>query len=948
MNRNVIQKLEKAFSGNLRSYQPIPFWSWNNRLDKNELVRQIEDMNTVGIGGFIMHARTGLSTPYLGEEWFACIEACLDKAKELGMNAWVYDENGWPSGFVGGKLLENVNFRAKYLEYRTLDHFDTEALCVFREIEGDFVRIYEAVKGVEQYHCVYLCLSPANTDILDPLVVDAFLKETHEEYYKRFGDRFGKELVGFFTDEPQYYRWGTPYTPVAVEAYRQEYGQDLHDGLIYLFHHNEKGYVFRQRYFRLLNRLYVQNFYKRIYDWCTDHNCKLTGHSIEESSLRSQMLGGAGVMTSYEYEHIPAIDCLGRDCQSELPGKQVGSVASQLGIHQVLTETFACGGFDVTPWELKSIAEFQYFNGVNLMCHHLFPYSMAAQGKVDHPPVFSRHGNWWEEFKTFNDYFTRLGYLVANTRDVYDVLIIHPMRDIYLEYIRKSGHSSTKDIDESFFALLMDLRRKGITYQFADEDLLARYGRNEEGKLMIGKCAYDTVLVPKMRSLSGSTYQILKAYTGKLCMQEAPEMIDGAPAEVDLVSNITLDEIHAAAQIRFSCEDGRSAVTARKGDLGEYIFVKNYSRTEPSHILMQNVAEHYSALDLDTLTLSPIDNDMTIPKCGSLILVKDENATAGIPKESVVDITERFTVTHVTDNYLVIDTARLSYNGKDYGEKLPILRIFDDLLASDYKGIIHLSHSFTAEDVLPIALLIEDERYLSVTLNGHPLSLVQSDFDIKFKEADLTPYLLKGENEIVYSIDYYQHEGVHFALFDPLATESVRNCLYYDTNLESIYLRGDFVVDEAHVLRKRTRLPALSSQNYQSGYPFFKGAVTLSGTYVHDGKHQCKLSLEKGRFLVARVSVNGATTDMTMSTQKDITELLREGENQIGIVLRSSLRNLFGPHHWKAAPEPPHVSPRFFTFRTEWKGGVSPSFTPVYQSMPFGVDAIEMLLSEPI
>ena len=49
-----------------------------------------------------MHARGGLKTEYLGEKWFRCVEACCKRAQELGMEAYAYDENGWPSGFVGG------------------------------------------------------------------------------------------------------------------------------------------------------------------------------------------------------------------------------------------------------------------------------------------------------------------------------------------------------------------------------------------------------------------------------------------------------------------------------------------------------------------------------------------------------------------------------------------------------------------------------------------------------------------------------------------------------------------------------------------------------------------------------------------------------------------------------------------------------------------------------
>lgn len=94
---------KQILSGELKEYRSIPFWSWNNYLDEGELCRQIEEMKSAGIGGFIMHARTGLKEEYLGEKWFSCIGACLKKAKELGMEAWIYDENGWPSGFVGGQ-----------------------------------------------------------------------------------------------------------------------------------------------------------------------------------------------------------------------------------------------------------------------------------------------------------------------------------------------------------------------------------------------------------------------------------------------------------------------------------------------------------------------------------------------------------------------------------------------------------------------------------------------------------------------------------------------------------------------------------------------------------------------------------------------------------------------------------------------------------------------------
>ena len=68
--------------------------------------------------------------------------------------------------------------------------------------------------------------SPAKTDILNPEVVDAFIRETHEKYYERFSQSFGNEMAGFFTDEPQYYSQKTPYSKIVYNDFF-EHGYDI-------------------------------------------------------------------------------------------------------------------------------------------------------------------------------------------------------------------------------------------------------------------------------------------------------------------------------------------------------------------------------------------------------------------------------------------------------------------------------------------------------------------------------------------------------------------------------------------------------------------------------------------------------------------------------------------------------------------------------------------------
>ncbi len=933
------EKLYQALAGNLDEFRSIPFWSWNNSLDEKELVRQIEEMKRVGIGGFIMHARTGLKEEYLGEKWFSCIDACLKKAKELNMEAWVYDENGWPSGFVGGKLLEVERFRARYLEYSVGKYDETAFATFIPSEEAGFLRVTSPCEGVKEYHNVYLRVSPANTDILNPEVTDAFIQETHEKYYARFHESFGRELKGFFTDEPQYYRWATAYTPLA-EAEFAKNGEDVRDGLIWLFNHDERGFAFRQKYYHTLNSLYVHNFYKKLYDWCHAHHCMLTGHTLEESAPSIQMWGCADVMTSYEYEDIPGIDWLGRLCGTEIAPKQVGSVASQLGKKCVLTETFACSGNDVTPRELKGIGEMQYFHGVNKMCQHLYPYSMAGRGKTDHPPVFGRQSNWYEAFATFNEYFTRLGYIVGNTEENVDVAIVHPIRDAWLKYVHHEGSYSAHEVDHEIFLLMEQLRQRGICYHFIDEQLLSQYGSNEKGALRVGKRVYHTVLVPKMSTLAHSTYELLKNFDGKLCTLGTPTMIDGKKTEVCLRGNLSFEELLASGAVSFTSDNANTFITSRSGEIGDFLFIKNISATEGSRITMKGVAEHYRALDLERLTERDISNEMVLGAGDSLVLVKTDKASSKTYKEQTTEITSGFQMTEITENYLVMDYAQMKKEGGTFGEKFPVSGLFEELLRQDYKGNVTIRQTFVLTEKMPLKLTLERADYQAVTLNGNPVTFQTDDFDVNFITAEVGEFAQKGENELVYSLYFYQHDGVHFALFDPLATESLRNCLYYDTSIETSYLKGAFVVNEDHSLSPQTCVPQTFDNLQEKGYPFFKGEITLRGQFDYQTGKQTYLQLG-GRYLVAKAFVNGNEADLIMNDRTEITPFLKDGKNEMKIIVRSSLRNLFGPHHFKPEADPVWVSPYNFDFRGEWVDGKLPEdYTHTYHSVPFGVNRV--------
>ena len=922
----------------LTDYAPVPFWSWNNKLEKEELVRQIDEMKSVGCGGFVLHARTGLKTEYLSDEWFALVEICLDAAKERGMHVWIYDENGWPSGFVGGKLLRD-EYLAQYLLMEEQGAFDSEALAVFVKDSAGYRRVTSAQIGVERYYAVFAKKSPSNTDVLNPALVEEFIACTHEEYYKHFSDRFGKELRGFFTDEPQFFRGLTPYAPALKEYFRREFGEDVLDGLVYLFGDEEAGYPFREKYYIALNRLYVQTFYRRLYEWCEAHGCQLTGHSIEENFLFTQMWGSAGVSTSYEFEHVPGIDNLTLYGSARLSARQIGSVAEQLGKKQILTETFGCSGFAATPKQLKAAAEKQYVHGVNLMCHHLFSYSLAAQGKVDHPPCFSRHMTWWKQFPDFNRYFTRLGYLLAESHAQVNCVVLSAFSSVLLPYT-VADESRARKTDEAFERLQNELNAHGILYELADEEILLRHGGADGAQLTVGARSYNYVVVPACENLSANTKRVLEAYAaagGKLVVRGRPRYTDGISDDWDfLSSNASLEEIAQNGAVKLET-DGRAEYTYRKGDGFEFLYLVNPT-AEPARV---TIPEGFSRIDLLALTAT---NDGRIVELapGEGKIFSPEKGEMPVLYGKAREVKGEFVFAGADLNNLTLDSVRVSTDGVNFGEEEPLAAAFDRLLRAEYQGKLFLNFTFDVKDYRgELVLRREKEAYLRSTLNGVPLEFVQTSFDVLFEEADVSHAVQEGKNEYICELDFYESPQVFYALFSPDATESMRNCLAYDTMLENVYLRGKFCVDESRVLVPAKPVTAMNDIQKQ-GYPFFSGEVCFRAK-VFGEREKAKLAFE-GDFCGVEVFVNGESQGSCFANESVQICLTTGRENDIELRFTSTLRNTFGPLHW--AGDESAVGPYHFTMRGGWKDGKCEHFTPEYKIRPFGINSVKLSFGE--
>ncbi len=966
-----------AIRANASAYGSLPFWSWNDKLDGDELRRQIRHMKEIGMNGFFMHARGGLETEYMSNEWFRCINDCIDEAKKLGMEAWAYDENGWPSGFAGGALLKDKKNFAIAMEHRTgaFPTLNEDIIAVYK-INGDgtFTHVTEDI-GEKEYLILYKRYDESYVDTMDGSITEQFIKATHERYKERIGkEDFGStNMPGFFTDEPQYYRWGNPYSNILPEEFQKAYGYSIFDKLPAVFFDFDGADKFRYDYYYLLHKLFINNFIKKIYDWCEENGLQLTGHAVEEQNLPGQMMCCGGVMPFYLYEHIPGIDYLCRGMQEDTSAKQLGSVCAQTGRKKALSEMFACCGWDVSPKELKRIAEMQYANGVNLMCQHLYPYSERGQRKRDYPLHYSRHNPWHEKMAEFDLYFANLGAALSRGEEYAPVLVIHPVHGAYCKY--KKDTDSLSEINGKFVELSRLLGQNQIPYHYGDEWMMETMAEVCGDSIRVGKCTYRAVVIPFTYSLDKNTVRLLQEYRkngGKIWLfSDVPPYVDGTPCDLSfLTANMTFTDLLAMRDAVIT-KNGETVPQIRKATrmMGEdrLVFLANITAEDLYPVQVSLPAGHWAALDMHTLEAKPLRQKeengrvtvtLSFADAQSYVLVSGQAilplpaAADPAPVSDCIPIPQTVKLAKPVDNVLTLDTASLSKDGVHYAEPLFLAGIRDNLLRERYDGKVFLKFTYEA-DFLPQTLrLAVEPMYESILVNGTEVfpDPSKSWFDPSIATAEIANLTKIGKNEIVITINHHQSDYVYYVLYGGVS-ETLRNCLLFDVEIENVYLIGDFALrcdgtftdgvrasveyDGGFALTKQPdTVPARDI--VRGGYPFYAGKIVTEFSYDYTPGAPTVLKLD-GRFAAADIRVNGNDAgSMLFSRTLDLTPVLKPGENRIEVTLCNSMRNAMGPHH-RQDPEPHDIWVQTLSFEKEWNGCHCEDYLDRYAFVRYGM-----------
>ncbi len=587
MPRKTFQKLQNEFKKPGSIYRGAPFWAWNGALDPDELRRQIRLMKQMGLGGFFMHSRVGLATSYLSDDWFACVRACCDEAEKLGMQAWLYDEDRWPSGAAGGLVTKNPKYRMRCLAMEKLSgpqelRWTKDTLAVFAaKVKGSSAcevrRIFKTKQRVrlapgEALLVFSVRIHKNNSwyngytylDTLSHEAVRQFIKVTHDVYRKRIGNRFGKSVPGIFTDEPNYGHtlsddWAksgdvsVPWTAKLPAIFQRRYGYDLLNHLpeIFLDVDSQPFTPARYHYHECTTYLFADAFARQIGEWCGRNRLLSTGHLLAEDTLSSQTSVVGSCLRSYEYMQSPGMDLLTEHWRVFAVAKQVSSAARQFGRKWRLTETYGCTGWDFSLAGHKALGDWQAALGINVRCQHLAWYTMLAEAKRDYPAAISYQSPWWQFYSHVEDYFARIHSIMTRGQEVRDLLVIHPVESMWVkcraDWLK---NPAVKEYDRMFWKLSDRLLAGHVDFDYGDEDILSRHGRvgNRQGRpaFVVGRADYRCIMVPPLATIRRSTLMLLKRFRD---LGGQVVFIGAAPAYVEAVASDEAKEFASRCQI---------------------------------------------------------------------------------------------------------------------------------------------------------------------------------------------------------------------------------------------------------------------------------------------------------------------------------------------------------------------------------------------------------------
>ena len=560
-----------------------PFWFWNDKLEDEEILRQLKLMTEAGITCSAPHARSGYVGDYMTEEWFGRIQTVLDYKKAHDEPVWIYDEFNWPAGSCNGAVSRDEKLRERFLYFTrydvpagTLFHANLRPFGIAGRPQGDFDSLpknlfcYDAETmepvpltpylkpqiirhmqiGMKDFELlrdrdtvvyqVQLLIDPydeggrGQPNYLKKEATDQFIRLTYERYLERFPQEMGSTIKAFFNDETRFAH-SFPWTDQLPEKFLEMKGYDIRSCLPDLVLPGDKAGRTRVDYYDVVAQLYKENYHGRLRDWLEAHGIDYTAHLLGEETIGGHTRYSADFMRQVDAMSRPGVDHLGKGIGS-LNIKFATSAGECYGKEGAQVEVFAGCGWDLSFEEYLRMVSWMYLQGIKTIVNHGFFYSIRDERANDWPP--SEFFQWahWDRMPEANRMTRRMYGMLTGGRQETDVLVYHPQEAFWLHYIGQQGYQTmyqrgplladdrAVEIDRDEQLLLTGLLEQNIDFTVFPSDA-TRLFKAVDGKLVNQRTGaeYKAFVLPMAEVLPVETARMLDAFArqgGYLCLMD--------------------------------------------------------------------------------------------------------------------------------------------------------------------------------------------------------------------------------------------------------------------------------------------------------------------------------------------------------------------------------------------------------------------------------------------
>jgi hypothetical protein len=571
------------------------WWWFGPSVTKAELEREMRLMKEGGIGGFEVQpvypltlddsAKGIKNFPFLSDEYIDALRFVSAKARELGLRMDLTLGSGWPFGgpmvsaddAAGMLRSERVKLEAGvrrvpvpsisggekliavFLVEATEKGIDSESIRELSDIKDAVVQLPAGIAA--QQEVIFFISSRTGMQVKRPsiggegFVLDHLSRTATENYLNKVGDRlmqaFGADRpYAVFCDSLEVYN--QDWTADFLDEFKRRRGYDLKPYLPALIADiGPKTAAVRHDWGQTQTELLNERFLVPMRDWSARN----------QTRLRMQDYGiPAAVLSSNAYVDLPEGE--GPQWKTLRATRWASSASHIYGRPVTSSETWTwlhSPVFRATPLDMKAEADLHFLLGINQLIGHGWPYTPPG---IEYPgwrfyaaAVFAEKNPWWIVMPDVSLYLQRVSYLMRQGKPANDVALYLPNSDAWSSFT--TGHVHMIDTLKETVGpnVIPGILDAGYVFDFFDDDVLAKLGRPERDRMMLGPNGYRVIVLPGVERIPLDTLRKLEAFANAggvlIATRRIPSAAPGLRA-----TQTEQNEVRAISQRLF---EGRSA-----------------------------------------------------------------------------------------------------------------------------------------------------------------------------------------------------------------------------------------------------------------------------------------------------------------------------------------------------------------------------------------------------